>query len=69
MGTLCYGDHLDILPHYFKDESLHLVYLDPPFNSGRNDHAFFEEEPRSPDRIHNVASISAPKARKLFPSK
>jgi 16S rRNA G966 N2-methylase RsmD len=30
MGTLYYGDNLDILRRYLKDESVDLVYLDPP---------------------------------------
>jgi DNA modification methylase len=30
---LYYGDNLDILRRYMKDESVDLVYLDPPFNS------------------------------------
>jgi 16S rRNA G966 N2-methylase RsmD len=28
-----YGANLDILRRYIKDESVDLVYLDPPFNS------------------------------------
>ena len=32
-NTLFYGDNLDILRRYVKDESVDLVYLDPPFNS------------------------------------
>src|SRR5712691_4759951 len=35
MGALYYGDNLDILPRYIKDESVDLVYLDPPFNSNQ----------------------------------
>jgi len=40
MGTLYYGDNLDILRRYLKDESVDLVYLDPPFNSAQNYNAF-----------------------------
>jgi len=29
MGTLYYGDNLEILRRYLKDESVDLVYLDP----------------------------------------
>jgi hypothetical protein len=32
-NTLYYGDNLDILRRYVDDESVDLVYLDPPFNS------------------------------------
>jgi site-specific DNA-methyltransferase (adenine-specific) len=30
MGTPYYGDNLDILQRYLKDESVDLIYLDPP---------------------------------------
>lgn len=43
MGTLYYGDNLDILRRYIADGSLDLVYLDPPFNSAANYNAFFEK--------------------------
>ena len=48
MGTLYYGDNLDILRRYLKDESIDLVYLDPPFNSVQNYNAFFQEKHASP---------------------
>ena len=44
MGTLYYGDNLEILRRYLKDESVDLVYLDPPFNSAQNYNAFFHEK-------------------------
>src|ERR1039457_5525338 len=44
MGTLYYGDNLDILQRYLKDETVDLVYLDPPFNSAQNYNAFFHEK-------------------------
>jgi site-specific DNA-methyltransferase (adenine-specific) len=44
MGTLYYGDNLDILKRYIKDETVDLVYLDPPFNSAQNYNAFFREK-------------------------
>jgi len=44
MGTLYYGDNLDILRRYLKDESVDLVYLDPPFNSARTYNTFFHEK-------------------------
>lgn len=36
MNHLYYGDNLDILRSYIADESVDLIYLDPPFNSKRN---------------------------------
>ncbi len=44
MGTLYYGDNLEILQRYIKDETIDLVYLDPPFNSAQNYNAFFHEK-------------------------
>jgi 16S rRNA G966 N2-methylase RsmD len=35
-NTLYYGDNLDILHRYIADESVDLVYLDPPFNSNQS---------------------------------
>jgi len=34
-NRLYYGDNLEVLQRYIKDESVDLVYLDPPFNSAR----------------------------------
>ncbi|MFN0279287.1 MAG: DNA methyltransferase [Pyrinomonadaceae bacterium] len=44
MNTLYYGDNLKILRDYIKDESVDLVYLDPPFNSNRNYNVLFRNE-------------------------
>ena len=35
-NTLYYGDNLEILRKYIKDESIDLIYLDQPFNSKAN---------------------------------
>jgi DNA modification methylase len=35
-NTLYYGDNLAILQEHIPDESVDLVYLDPPFNSSRD---------------------------------
>ena len=44
MNTLYYGDNLNILWRYIRDESIDLVYLDPPFNSNRNYNVLFKDE-------------------------
>lgn len=44
MNTLYYGDNLKILREYIKDESVDLIYLDPPFNSNRNYNVLFRDE-------------------------
>lgn len=42
-NTLYYGDNLDILRKYIPDESVDLVYLDPPFNSNATYNVLFKE--------------------------
>ncbi|MGD0127531.1 MAG: hypothetical protein ABSF46_19375 [Terriglobia bacterium] len=44
MNTLYYGDNLDILRRYLKDESVDLVYLDPPFKSNQDYNVLFAEQ-------------------------
>lgn len=39
-----YGDTLNVLRRDIKDESVDLVYLDPPFNSNQNYSVFFKKE-------------------------
>ena len=41
-GDNLYGDNLEVLRQHLKDESVDLIYLDPPFNS--------RQEPGSPSR-------------------
>ena len=36
MNRLFYGDNIDVLRKYIKDETVKLCYIDPPFNSKRN---------------------------------
>jgi len=43
-NTLYFGDNLDILRRYVDDESVDLIYLDPPFNSNQAYNVIFEEE-------------------------
>jgi site-specific DNA-methyltransferase (adenine-specific) len=40
-NTLFYGDNLDILRDYIGDETVDLVYLDPPFNSNATYNVLF----------------------------
>ncbi len=44
MNTLYYGDNLKILRKYITDESVDLIYLDPPFNSKRAYAVFFKDK-------------------------
>ena len=53
-NTLFYGDNLPILRDYIADESVDLVYLDPPFNSKRTFNVLFSHE--SGKVIHIMSS-------------
>jgi DNA modification methylase len=44
MNYLYYGDNLDVLRRYIKDESVDLVYLDPPFKSNQDYNVLFAEK-------------------------
>jgi DNA modification methylase len=44
MNRLYYGDNLDVLRQYVRDESVDLVYLDPPFNSNATYNVLFAEQ-------------------------
>jgi len=54
-NTLYYSDNLDILRQYIADESVDLVYLDPPFNSNQNYNVLFAEQ----DGSRSAAQIQA----------
>lgn len=43
-NLLYYGDNLDILHRHVKDETVDLVYLDPPFNSNATYNVLFAEK-------------------------
>jgi hypothetical protein len=42
-NVLYYGDNLDVMRRYIRDNSVDLVYLDPPFNSHRDYNVLFLE--------------------------
>ncbi len=43
-NLLFYGDNLDVLRQHVKDESVDLIYLDPPFNSNADYNVLFAEQ-------------------------
>ncbi|MER8583354.1 hypothetical protein NKG95_32535 [Mesorhizobium sp. M1423] len=55
MGKLYFGDNLGILRDHVADESVDLVYLDPPFNSKAQYNILF----RSPAGIVPDAQLEA----------
>jgi site-specific DNA-methyltransferase (adenine-specific) len=54
-NTLWYGDNLHILREHIADESVDLIYLDPPFNSNANYNVLF----KSPDGVDSQSQIEA----------
>src|ERR1051325_9013948 len=54
-NALYYGDNLDILRRYIKDETVDLVYLDPPFKSNQDYNVLFAEQ----DGSRSAAQIRA----------
>ena len=42
MNQLFYGDNLHVLREHLADESVDLIYLDPPFNSKRDYNLLFK---------------------------
>jgi len=54
-NTLYFGDNLKIIREYIKDESIDLIYLDPPFNSNRDYNVIF----KTPKKEDSVSQIQA----------
>jgi adenine specific DNA methylase Mod len=54
-NTLFYGDNLAILREHVEDESVDLIYLDPPFNSNATYNLLF----KAPDGHQSQAQIEA----------
>jgi site-specific DNA-methyltransferase (adenine-specific) len=54
-NLLYYGDNLDVLRRHIKDESVDLVYLDPPFKSNQDYNVLFAEH----DGTLSAAQIKA----------
>jgi DNA modification methylase len=54
-NLLYYGDNLDILREHVDDESVDLIYLDPPFNSNATYNVLFAEQ----DGSRSAAQIKA----------
>jgi site-specific DNA-methyltransferase (adenine-specific) len=55
MNQLYFGDNLSVLREHLKNESVDLIYLDPPFNSKRDYNLLF----KSPKGQQSEAQITA----------
>src|SRR6266700_3066862 len=54
VNQLFYGDNLDVLHRHIKDESVDLVYLDPPFKSNQDYTAMYEQLVEGGGRVSDV---------------
>jgi len=54
-NVLYYGDNLDILRKYMPDNSIDLIYLDPPFNSNASYNVLFQEPTGEPSQAQIIA--------------
>lgn len=54
-GTLYFGDNFDVMRDHIRDDSIDLIYLDPPFNSNASYSVLFQ----SPDGTKSSSQIQA----------
>lgn len=54
-NKLYYGDNLQVLREYIPDQSVDLIYLDPPFNSRQDYNVLFAEK----DGSRSASQITA----------
>ncbi|MFZ5585251.1 MAG: DNA methyltransferase [Thermodesulfobacteriota bacterium] len=54
-NLLYYGDNLEVMRQHLADESVDLIYLDPPFNSNQDYNVLFAEQ----DGTRSAAQIKA----------
>ena len=54
-NILYYGDNLEILRKYIPDNSIDLIYLDPPFNSKATYNVLFKEPTGKPSQAQIIA--------------
>jgi len=65
-NQLYYGDNLAVLREHIKDESVDLIYLDPPFNSRQDYNVLFAEKKPALSGVEGTAPAPAPRS---WPSK
>ena len=57
LDALYYGDNLEVLRKYFPNDSVDLIYLDPPFNS-KADYNLLFKEPSGEDSVPQIQAFS-----------
>jgi site-specific DNA-methyltransferase (adenine-specific) len=55
LNRIYHGDNLDVLREHIRDESVDLIYLDPPFNSQANYSVLYRE----PTGEHSKVQVEA----------
>lgn len=53
--ALYFGDNLEIMRKHVSDESVDLVYLDPPFNSNQTYNVLFKTDDAQPSQAQMEA--------------
>jgi 16S rRNA G966 N2-methylase RsmD len=67
MNKLFYGDNLEVLHDHIADESINLVYLDPPFNSNRSYNVIFARHGSIKDASAQIEAFDDQQQGKLHP--
>lgn len=55
-NKLFFGDNLDTMREHILDESIDLIYLDPPFNSKASYNVLFKEQNGTDSAAHITAT-------------
>jgi len=53
--TLYYGDNLEVMREHIRDDSVDVIYLDPPFNSNKDYNVLFREPGGAPSEAQITA--------------
>lgn len=56
-NALYYGDNLEVMRKYLRDESVDLCYMDPPFNSDRSYNQIYSKPGENQDAAQAQAFI------------
>ena len=57
-ASLYYGDNLDVLRAWIPDQSIDLIYLDPPFSSNRDYFVLFRDRTGMASQAQQLGSTS-----------